>query len=96
MNLSLRPPCRYGVGMTTRTEVDQEFKEWVRRAARRRGMTQADVAWAFPFQVHPSTVVKWFQGRTTPNYHQFVGLCVALGQLPPVLTELCRDASAER
>ena len=77
----------------SRLQIDQEFKAWLRDTAQRRGLSQADVAWAFPFQVHPKTVESWFRGRTRPNYHQLVGLCVALGVLPPVLTDVCRRAT---
>ena len=78
-----------------RPQVDQEFQSWLRETARRRGMSQADVAWAFPFQVHPQTVAAWFRGKSTPSYHQFVGLCSALGELPPSLRALCRHEPRE-
>ena len=82
-------------GTLTPARLDTEFQGWLRATASRKGLTQADVHWQFPFQVHPKTIESWFSGRTRPTYHQFVGLCVALGELPPVLQELCPHASSE-
>jgi hypothetical protein len=79
-----------------KSEIDEEFRLWLRAAAARRSMTQADVAWAFPFQVHPKTVSTWFSGHARPSYHQFVGLCVVLDELPPVLLGLCHPEPSER
>jgi len=76
-----------------RPQINEEFTLWLRGAAARRGMSQADVAWDFPFQVHPKTVETWFGGRARPSYAEFVGLCVVLGELPPVLLEVCRQAA---
>ena len=78
-----------------RSEVETEFQAWLRSTAKRRGLTQADVAWSFPYQVHPKTVETWFGGRATPRYAEFVGLCHVLQELPPALTELCRDDKSE-
>lgn len=72
-----------------RPEVEIEFKAWLRDAAMRQGLSQADVAWKFPFQIHPQTVAGWFQGRATPRYAELVGLCTALGEIPPSLRGFC-------
>lgn len=72
-----------------RSEIETELPRWIRDTARRKGLTQADVARRFPFQIHPNAVEKWFQGRDRPSYAMFVGLCLVLGELPPVLRELC-------
>lgn len=73
-----------------RPQLEQEFKDWLRAVARHKGLTQADVAWQFPYQVHPKTVEEWFRGHATPSYHLLVGLCGVLGELPPSLRGLCR------
>lgn len=82
--------------MLLKKEIDQELPVWLKSAARRRGFTQADIARRFPFQIHPNAVEKWFQGRDRPSYAGFVGLCLALGELPPVLKGLCLDETPER
>ena len=74
-----------------RGEIEQDLLVWLRDVAKRKGLTQADVARQFPFQIHPNAVEKWFQGRDRPSYATFVGLCLAVGELPPVLQELCRS-----
>ena len=74
--------------------IDKEFTEWLRATADRKGLSRSDVLWAFPFQVHPKTIEAWFGGRARPGYREFVGLCVALGELPPVLQELADRASS--
>ena len=75
--------------MVLKTDIDKEFREWLRTTARRQKLTQNDVAWSFPFQVHPSTVEAWFRGHATPSYHLLVGLVGVLGELPPSLRALC-------
>ena len=79
-----------------RTEVEQEFRRWLRATAARKGLTQASVAWMLPFQVHPNTVETWFRGRGTPSYYHLVGLCSALEELPPSLLRLSPAETAER
>lgn len=77
----------------TKEQVQTEFRAWIREAAKRRGMSQSDIAWNFPFQVSVDSVQNWYAGKT-PDYRHFIGLCVALGELPPVLQELCVPASS--
>lgn len=72
-----------------RSQYRKHFTDWLRRAAREQDLTQVEVARRLPFQVHPNTVEKWFQGRDYPRYAEFIGLCVALGELPPVLQGFC-------
>lgn len=77
-----------------RSEVQEEFRVWLRTALSRQGLSQADLAWRFPFQVHPKTVADWCSGRGRPSYEHLVGLVAVLGELPPVLREFCPSVDA--
>lgn len=82
-------------GNLTKRRVREDFRAWLREAAHRRGLSQSDLGWEFPFQVSPGTIEAWYQGRATPDLANFVGLCLVLGELPPVLQELCDPAPSE-
>ena len=79
----------------SRKDEEEGFRTWLRDTASHRGMSQADVAWAMPFRVNPKTVEMWFQGRNRPRYVELVGLCVALGELPPALRGFCPPVLVE-
>ena len=73
-------------------EIEEDFRLWVRDAVRRRGLKPHEVAWQFPFQIHPRTVEDWLYGRRRPRYPELVGLCTVLQELPPVLRSIGLDA----
>lgn len=73
-------------------DIQNEFQMWLRAALAQRGMSDGDLAWRFPFQLHPKTVEAWRKGHGMPSYERLVGLALVLGELPPVLRELCSPA----
>ena len=77
-----------------RPEIEEEFRVWLKGAMRARKLQAHQVAWAFPFQLHPRSVEDWMYGRRRPRYPEFVGLCLVLGELPPVLRALCHDGQS--
>lgn len=70
---------------------ERAFVAWLREAASRRGLTQAELAWSMGLR-SPSTIQNWFQGIATPSYVHLVALVAALHELPPELARFCPDA----
>ena len=77
-----------------KTEVESGFKPWLRDTLKKKGLRPYEVAWMFPWQLDPKTVESWVYGKNRPRYAELVGLCAALGELPPALAAICRDADA--
>jgi transcriptional regulator with XRE-family HTH domain len=71
---------------------EQAFVAWLREAATRRGLTQAEVAWEMGLR-SPSTIQNWFQGVAMPSYVHLVALVAALHELPPELARFCPAGS---
>jgi len=71
---------------------ERAFVSWLREAARRRGLTQAELAWQMGLR-SPSTIQNWFQGIATPSYVHLVALAAALHELPPELERWCPHAA---
>lgn len=67
---------------------ERAFVSWLRAAATRRGLTQAELAWSMGLRT-PNTVQNWFQGIATPSYVHLVALVTALDELPPELARAC-------
>ena len=82
---------------SARHPIEAAFASWLREAARRRGLTQAEVAWSMGLR-SPNTVQNWFQGTATPSYLNLVALVEAFQELPPELARFCPaspDTAAE-
>ena len=72
---------------------ERAFVAWLREAARRRGLTQAELAWSMGLR-SPTTLQNWFQGIATPSYVHLVSLVAALHELPPELAKHCPELLA--
>lgn len=85
-----RPTTLLGVRRekSDRHPLEAAFVSWIREAASRRGLTQAELAWSMGLR-SPSTLQNWFQGIATPSYVHLVDLVAALRELPPELARWC-------
>lgn len=74
-------------------DVETEVRAWMIEVMKRKGLRPYEVAWAFPWSQNPKTVERWVYGRRPqlPSLEAFVGFCLVVREIPPVLRALVLD-----
>ena len=74
-------------------DVEDEIRAWMIDVMKRKGLRPYEVAWAFPWSLNPKNVERWVYGKRPqlPSLEAFVGFCLVVRELPPVLREFVLD-----